>query len=192
MLTLHRAATLRTAPTAPPVTDGAVLVRGDLVAAVGPYPELAAAHPTARVREWDGELTPGLANPFGHLLLDLTYHPDPRDQDDPDDPDEPADGGARDWGASARRGLQQLLAHGTTALAGPFERPAVRTAVSRSGLPPVPPFAAPAASQAPGFAAGVPHGVLVPGGRADFAVFARPDGACVATVLAGRLVHRRR
>jgi len=32
--------------------------------------------------------------------------------------------------------------------------------------------------------------VIVDGGRADLAVFA--DGACVATVCAGRLVHRRR
>ncbi len=31
---------------------------------------------------------------------------------------------------------------------------------------------------------------LVPGARADLAVFAR-DGGCLATVLAGRLVHRR-
>lgn len=178
MLTLHRVAVLAADPTAPLLADGAVLVQGDRVSAVGPYPELAAAHPAARVRAWDGVLTPGLANPYGRLLLEQRYHPDPRgEQGDPD------------WGAGARRGLQQLLAHGTTALAGPFERAAVRTAVSRSGLLVVPPFDS---DEEPGFAAGVPHGALQVGGRADFAVFDAADRSCVATVLAGRLVHRRR
>lgn len=141
MLTLHRAALLRPAPAdpaAPSVPDGAVVVRGDRIAGLGPYRELAAAHPDARVRDWDGLLTPGLLNRYGHRLLECAYHPDPREEIGA----EPLTGAALDalgldeagWGASARRGLQRMLAHGTTAVAGPFERTSVRTAVSRSGL----------------------------------------------------------
>lgn len=72
MLTLHAA-------------DGspetAVLVDGARIAAVGPYEELAAAHQDARLRRWPGILLPGLLNPYGPELLELTYHPDPREAD---------------------------------------------------------------------------------------------------------------
>ncbi|EFH31201.1 conserved hypothetical protein, partial [Streptomyces pristinaespiralis ATCC 25486] len=57
----------------------AVLVDGAQVAAVGPYEELAAVRPQARVRRWPGILTPGLLNPYGPELLEATYHPDPRE-----------------------------------------------------------------------------------------------------------------
>ncbi|MEV0153380.1 hypothetical protein AB0H57_06505 [Micromonospora sp. NPDC050686] len=53
--------------------------------------------------------------------------------------------------------------------------PALRAAAARNGL------AVPDRLRPP---------VLVVGGRADLAVFA-DDGACLATVVAGRLVHRR-
>ncbi|MGM0356921.1 imidazolonepropionase-like domain-containing protein, partial [Streptomyces sp. ECR3] len=59
----------------------AVLVEGAHLAALGPYEELAAAHPAARVRRWPGILTPGLLNPHGPELLERTYHPDPREAD---------------------------------------------------------------------------------------------------------------
>ncbi|WP_428837881.1 imidazolonepropionase-like domain-containing protein, partial [Streptomyces thermocarboxydus] len=72
MLTLHVAE-------ASPET--AVLVDGAQLAAVGPYEELAAAHPDARVRRWPGILTPGLLNPYGPELLEQAYHPDPREAD---------------------------------------------------------------------------------------------------------------
>ncbi|MDH6134001.1 cytosine/adenosine deaminase-related metal-dependent hydrolase [Kitasatospora sp. MAA4] len=216
MLTLHRATVLLASPTAPPVSDGAVLVRGDRVAALGRYEELAAAHPEARVRAWEGTLTPGRAHPYGGLLLERCYHPDPREELGEDPLAPPRELTDADWGASARRGLQRLLAHGTTALAGPFERAAVRTAVSRSGLLVVPPitgvtgigaastgsdrFVAELMIGPAAFAMSVPHGALTPGGRADFAVFeGAPEPAedpshqaCAATVLAGRLLHRRR
>ncbi|MFE2723227.1 hypothetical protein [Kitasatospora sp. NPDC059327] len=250
MLTLHRAALVLpdpADPTAPSVADGAVLVHGELIAALGPYAELAAAHPRARLRDWgDGLLTPGLRNPYGHWLLECAYHPDPREEIG----DAPVAGGlltpagpvdeAR-CGASARRGLQRMLGFGVTAVAGPFERAAVRTAVARSGLTALPgPVGLPGWAGLPGgerspaaegpldplavlpLAAAV-HGRLAVGGRADFAVFAvlgaagasgsagsagasgpggradaagsgvgrRPAG-CLATVLAGRLVYRRR
>ncbi|MCX4747252.1 hypothetical protein OG455_17285 [Kitasatospora sp. NBC_01287] len=203
MLTLHRAALLLPAvpstSTAPPLTDGAVLVRGDRIAALGGYAELAAAHPDARRREWPAaRLTPGLAQPRGALLLEHRYHPDPREELGADPLPLPS-GGVPEahyggLGGSARRGLQRMLAHGTTALAGPFEHPAVRAAVARSGLRPLAPGAAPEDGLGPadGGFAGVPYGSLVVGERADFAIFEQPGGACLGTVLAGRLLHRRR
>ncbi|MFF8769593.1 hypothetical protein [Kitasatospora sp. NPDC015120] len=238
MLTLHRAALVLpdpADPTAPSLADGAVLVRGELVEAVGPYAGLAAAHPAARVRDWgDALLTPGLRNPYGHWLLERAYHPDPREGVG-DEPVPDGLAGERDetrCGGSARRGLQRMLGCGVTAVAGPFERASVRTAVARSGLAVLPGGGVVAGARAgaeAGTGAGpldplavlplaeAVHGRVAAGGRADFAVFApggvfasqgqgqgqaearaqgRPDGPeageCRATVLAGRLVFRRR
>ncbi|MEX2972783.1 hypothetical protein [Streptomyces sp. C184] len=196
MLTLHRVRGVRLVPDGAPAAGHAVLVDGDRIAAIGPYEELLAACGTgvtpgraqsgawgrARVREWDGVLTPGRAEPDGAALLEAVYHPDLREAGELGS--EPIGGAAlaaldmteARWGASARRGLQRLLALGTTALTGPFTRPAVRTAVQRSGLAEVPD--------------GRPRALTV-GGAADFAIFAE-DGSCLATVLGGRLVHRRR
>ncbi|WP_405011962.1 hypothetical protein [Kitasatospora sp. NBC_01539] len=199
MLTLHRAALLLADPAALPLPDGAVLVDGGRVAALGPYAGLADSG--ARVREWPGILTPGLLNPAAGWLLEHRYHPDPRDglgeaplaRDVPD----------AQRGGSARRGLQRMLAHGTTAVAGPFTHPAVRTAVTRSGLSVLPGDGAeggldPLAGRT--LAAAV-HRPLTVGGPADLAVFAAASVAaleasgascCLATVLAGRLQYRRR
>ncbi|MFD5431018.1 hypothetical protein ACFWJ4_02375 [Kitasatospora sp. NPDC127067] len=256
MLTLHRAAFVLpdpADPTAPSIADGAVVVRGELVEAVGPYGELAAAHPGARVRDWGAAvLTPGLRNPYGHRLLERAYHPDPREEVGV----EPvADGlaGSTDearCGASARRGLQRMLGYGVTAVAGPFERASVRTAVARSGVVGLPGASASAGSPAsagpagPAGSSGGPgdegagsldplaalplaeavYGRVAAGRRADFAVFAVAGGGiggggaeavsgadvgagtgagaaagaepaaggCLATVLGGRLVYRRR
>ncbi|MFD4026954.1 hypothetical protein ACFWRV_26120 [Streptomyces sp. NPDC058576] len=226
MLTIH-AAPLLLPLGAAAVVDGAVAVDGDRIAALGTYEEVAAAHPAARVRRWPGLLTPGLRQDRAAELLTRCYHPDPREADELGelplrgeqferlaatmDP-------ARRAG-SVRRGLQRMLRHGTTHVAGPFgaDDPALRTAVARSGLVQVP---APPVSEGPGepppqrngppdldpFAAGgdlarTAHGPLRVGGRADLAVFDVADEAalygggprpCVATVLAGRLVHRAR
>ncbi|MFE4973415.1 hypothetical protein ACFRAR_15040 [Kitasatospora sp. NPDC056651] len=243
MLTLHRAAFVLpdpAGPTAPSIADGAVLVRGESVEAVGPYGELAAAHPGARVRDWGAAvLAPGLRNPYGHWLLERAYHPDPREEVGV----EPvADGlaGSTDetrCGASARRGLQRMLGYGVTAVAGPFERASVRTAVARSGVVGLPGVVGAAGAAGVSGASGElgcagpagPVGPLDPlavlpfreavygrvaaGGRADFAVFAvfavlategvgdgsvggggavPAPGGCLATVLGGRLVYRRR
>ncbi|HEY9367378.1 imidazolonepropionase-like domain-containing protein, partial [Streptomyces sp.] len=108
MLTLHVAE-------ASPET--AVLVDGAHVAAVGPYEELAAANPDARLRRWPGILTPGLLNPYGPELLEQTYHPDPREAEEFGTA---PIGGERAraifradpsrLGPSARRGVQRLLA----------------------------------------------------------------------------------
>jgi hypothetical protein len=188
--------------------ETAVLVDGAYVAAVGPYDDLAAAHPQARLRRWPGILTPGLLNPYGPELLEQTYHPDPREADRLGT--EPI-GGQRAQalfradpsrrGASARRGVQRLLAHGTVAIAGELRDRAALDAVRRAGL---------AVGQRPPSLPGPPSlspkplillPALVPGAPARFAVFDVPDrpslvrqgaGTCVATVLGGRLVHRRR
>ncbi|MEU0667015.1 hypothetical protein ABZ508_31955 [Streptomyces lavendulocolor] len=198
MLTLHVA-------DATPGT--AVLVEGAHIAALGPYEDLAAAHPRARVRRWPGILTPGLLNPYGPELLEQAYHPDPREADEFGT--RPVTGErARALfrtepsrqGASARRGVQRMLAHGTVAVAGELRSRAALDAVRRAGLavggrPP----------NLPGPASFSPRPlVLLPGltvgGPARFAVFDVPDPAalvrlgastCVATVVAGRLVHRR-
>ncbi|MEU9128336.1 hypothetical protein AB0D08_09545 [Kitasatospora sp. NPDC048540] len=202
MLTLHRAALLApdpADPAAPSIPDGAVLVDGAVVAAFGPYRELAGGG--ARVREWGGLLLPGLRNPYGHWLLERAYHPDPREELG----SEPllTEVAADRRGGSARRGLQRMLAYGTTAVAGPFELPAVRTAVTRSGLTALPGDGAPGGLDP--LAAGAPgelvHRALTVGGAADFALFEAESveelarlgaGCCLATVLGGRLVYRRR
>ncbi|WP_432004869.1 imidazolonepropionase-like domain-containing protein [Streptomyces parvus] len=219
MLTIH-AAPLVLPVGAAAVVDGAVAVDGDRIAALGPYEEVAAAHPAARVRRWPGLLVPGLRQDRARELLTRCYHPDPREADEL--------GELPLWGedferlaatmdaprraGSVRRGLQRMLRHGTTQVAGPFgaDDPALRTAVARSGLVvQVAPSPVPVREGVPDldpFAAGgdlarTAHGPLTVGGRADLAVFDVPDEAalygggprpCVATVLAGRLVHRAR
>ncbi|MBT2457328.1 hypothetical protein [Streptomyces sp. ISL-86] len=125
------------------------------------------------------------------------------------------------WGNSARRATQKLLARGVVAVTGRLTIPAVRTAVVRSGLTVLPPASRPGERGTggdPGQAASHPapsldpfagrdtaeqafYGVLEAGAPARFAVFAAADpqalleqGAtsCVATVIGGRLLHRRR
>ncbi|MGW0735884.1 imidazolonepropionase-like domain-containing protein [Streptomyces sp. NPDC002851] len=199
MLTLHVAE-------ASPET--AVVVDGATVAAVGPYEELAAAHPQARVRRWPGILTPGLLNPYGPELLEATYHPDPREADTYGTAPIGGERGrellradpAR-LGASARRGVQRLLAHGTVAIAGELRSRAVVDAVRRAGL-----AVGRRPDRLPGPVSLSPTPlVLLPGltvgGPASFAVFDVADRAelvrrgastCVATVIGGRLVYRRR
>lgn len=219
MLVIHRADLLLPGADREPVPGGAVLIEGRTVAAVGPYEKLAAASPGARVRRWPGVLTPGLCNPYGPELLEHAYHPDPREADELGT--EPLTGEAlaalempeSRWGASARRGVQRLLAHGTVAVAGELRRDAVRDAVTRTGLhvesryvpPPGPPSLDP--FEGARLAEEVFMPPLMEGGKADFAVFAIPVPAetppyntltmhgaktCIATALSGRLLHRRR
>ncbi|MER6602862.1 imidazolonepropionase-like domain-containing protein [Streptomyces parvus] len=228
MLTIH-AAPLVLPVGAAAVVDGAVAVDGDRIAALGPYEAVAAAHPAARIRRWPGLIAPGLRQDGARELLTRCYHPDPREADEL--------GELPLWGedferiavmmdatrraGSVRRGLQRMLRHGTTHVAGPFgaddpagpfgaDDPALRTAVARSGLVvQVAPSPAPVREGVPDldpFAAGgdlarTAGAPLTVGGRADLAVFDVPDEAalygdgprpCVATVLAGRLVHRAR
>ncbi|MEW2605140.1 hypothetical protein AB0894_15230, partial [Streptomyces sp. NPDC047916] len=139
MLTVH-AAPLVLPVGAAGVDGGAVAVDGDRIVAVGPYDVVTAAHPAARIRRWPGVLTPGLRQWDAVPLLTRCYHPDPREADElGEEPltgadferlaarmDEPRRAG------SVRRGLQRMLRHGTTHVAGGFADPAVRTAVGRA------------------------------------------------------------
>ncbi|MGC9409589.1 imidazolonepropionase-like domain-containing protein [Streptomyces parvulus] len=187
--------------------EAAVLVDGAHLAAVGPYEELAAAHSGARLRRWPGILTPGLLNPYGPELLEQAYHPDPREADRLGT--EPLfgerarallDSSPSARGASARRGVQRMLAHGTVAVAGELRGRGALDAVRRAGLALA---GRPATLPGPAAFSPVPL-VLLPalaaGKPARFAVFDVPDraalvregaSACVATVVGGRLVHRR-
>ncbi|MFF0389058.1 hypothetical protein ACFYS8_10220 [Kitasatospora sp. NPDC004615] len=199
MLTLHRAREVVADPAAPSIVDGAVLVDGTTVAAIGPFAELASG--SARVRDWDGVLVPGLVNRHGRWLLESAYHPDPREElgDQPLLPS--GELSEERWGGSARRGLQRMLGFGATAVTGPFDRASVRTAVARSG------FHVVAGDGAPGPLspldgrplAAAAHRPLTVGGPADFAVFdartleeLETGASCLATVLGGRLLYRRR
>ncbi|MFD7612056.1 hypothetical protein [Streptomyces sp. NPDC059828] len=203
----------------------AVVVDGGLIAAVGTSGGVTAAYPGARVRRWPGLLLPGLLNADAAALLEAAYHPDPREADalgtEPLTGEDLAGLALDDVrrGASARRGLQRMLAHGTTAVAGPFTLPELRSAVARSGLRVR--ERAPGRDREPNAAGPLPtpsldplaarplnavlDGELTPGAPADFAVFDVPvdelparalrvhgAGTCVATVLGGRLVYRAR
>ncbi|MEV0529381.1 hypothetical protein AB0I66_38790 [Streptomyces sp. NPDC050439] len=199
---------MRTLHVAEGTPEAAVLVDGASVAAVGPYEELAAAHPDARVRRWPGILTPGLLNVYGPELLEATYHPDPREADRFGT--EPI-GGERAravfrtdpsrLGASARRGVQRLFAHGTVAVAGELRARPVIDTVRRAGLAI---GRRPERLQGPVSLSPTPLVLLPPltkGGPARFAIFGVTDraelvrrgaGTCVATVVEGRLVYRAR
>jgi Imidazolonepropionase-like composite domain, bacteria len=72
-----------------------------------------------------------------------------------------------------RERVHALLRGGVTAVAVAPQDPALRSALARSGLLP--------ARRAP---------ALLPGAPADFAVLDE-HGACLATVIGGRLLHRR-
>ncbi|MEV6756201.1 hypothetical protein [Streptomyces sp. NPDC051214] len=199
---------MRTLHVAEGTPEAAVLVDGASVAAVGPYEELAAAHPDARVRRWPGILTPGLLNVYGPELLEGTYHPDPREADRYGT--EPI-GGERAravfrtdpsrLGASARRGVQRLFAHGTVAVAGELRARPVIDTVRRAGLAIA---RRPERLQGPVSLSPTPLVLLPPltkDGPARFAIFDVTDRAelvrrgastCVATVVEGRLVYRAR
>ncbi|MCX4857907.1 hypothetical protein OG426_32155 [Streptomyces canus] len=195
MLTIHTADLLIPGDGRSPLPGGAVLVEGRQIAAVEVYEELAAAHPTARVRRWPGVLTPGLVNPYGPELLEQAYHPDPRE----DLGSEPLTGEALEsldmtdtrWGASARRGVQRMLTRGVVAVRGELRRPAVIDAVHRSGLTIEQRLADPAGP--PSLASGSFATALLPQAEATFAIFETSElKTCVATVINGRLLHRRR
>ncbi|MEW2622205.1 hypothetical protein [Streptomyces sp. NPDC048106] len=190
----------------------ALAVEGERVVGAGDLAELADAYPRARVRQWPGILTSGFVNLHGTELLEETYHPDPREAGELGT--EPLTGDALAalalddvrWGASARRGVQRMLAHGTVAVAcDALRRPAVADAVRRTGLDIVGRTGRPGGvpSLDP-LAYGLPPRTpprREPGSAARFAVFDVADeaelaergaGTCVATVIGGRLLYRRR
>ncbi|MFI5798295.1 hypothetical protein [Streptomyces sp. NPDC051677] len=190
----------------------ALAVKGAWIDDAGPLEELVAAHPRARVRTWPGILTPGLINLHGNELLEEAYHPDPREADllgtAPLTGDALAALTMDDarWGASVRRGVQRMLAHGTVrAACEELRNRAVRDAVHRSGLAVMGRVGRPGGTPAlDPYAAGLPVEFAQPRERhsaARFAVFdvrdetelaERGAATCVATVAEGRIVYRRR
>ncbi|HEY6748828.1 MAG TPA: hypothetical protein VI357_24315, partial [Mycobacteriales bacterium] len=65
---LVRARHVLTSGSAGHIRDGAVLVDGDRIAAVGPWDELRAGHPDAEVvGDGTGILTPGFVSSHGHF-----------------------------------------------------------------------------------------------------------------------------
>jgi hypothetical protein len=148
VLTIHTAPEVRVNWDAEPVRDGAVVVEGDRVAAVGALAEVEGRFPGARVRSWPGVLGPGRVH-VGPL------------------PDAP----------SPRERVHAVLKLGAVAVIEEYvDSPELRAAAERNDLL-VLSRARPRA--------------LVESGRADVAVFDE-TGTCIATVCAGRLVHRRR
>lgn len=137
MLTLHSAPIVLPI-VSEPISDGAVLVDGDRIAAVGTRAELSAAHPQARERAWDGVLMPGLVNAHAHsqytdfeelnslgepfpvwlsrMIAKRTTFTDAM------------------WQESARRGLHRMLATGTTAVADIVTEPVALRPAARSGI----------------------------------------------------------
>ncbi|MGC1212017.1 MAG: hypothetical protein WA890_12220 [Micromonospora sp.] len=147
MLTIHAARLLRRTLPDAPTADGAVLIDGDRIVAIGSRDELVAAYPEVRVRRWAGTLGPALVHDGP-----LPAAPTPRER------------------------MHALFRGGAAAvLAAHVADPELRAAATRNGVVMLDTARSPA---------------LVEGGRADLAVFAE-DGTCLATVVAGRLVHRR-
>ncbi|MEH0845096.1 hypothetical protein V6U81_22170 [Micromonospora sp. CPCC 205711] len=147
MRTIHAASLLRLSSLDEPTPDGAVLVVGDRIGAIGPADELTQAYPEVRVRRWAGTLGPA-------LLHDGPLPPAP----------------------TPRERVHALFRLGAGAvLAAHVADPGLRAAAVRNDV---------------AILERVRPTELILTGRADLAVFAE-DGSCLATVVAGRLVHRR-
>ncbi|MFF7469283.1 hypothetical protein [Streptomyces sp. NPDC008092] len=148
MLTIHAADEIRHDWDGAALKDGAVVVEGDRITAVGARADLLARFPGARVRNWPGVLGP--ARVHEHALPDA---PTPRER------------------------VHAVLKSGATAVLDRHtDSPELRAAAARNDVLVLP--------HAPR-----PH--LTETTRADLAVFDEA-GECIATVCAGRLVHRRR
>jgi cytosine/adenosine deaminase-related metal-dependent hydrolase len=138
MQTLHSAPIVLPV-SAEPIGDGAVLVDGDRVLAVGTRTALLAGHPGVRERAWSGVLTAGLVNAHAHL-----QYTDFEELNSLDQPFHVWIGkmvekrsGYTDamWGESTRRGLHLMLRSGTTAVADIVTDPVgVLPPTARSGI----------------------------------------------------------
>lgn len=118
-VTLHSAPVVLTM-TGEPLYDGAVLVEGDRVAAVGPRASLEVDG--VRVRSWPGVLMPGLVNAHAHLeygprFADLATSGLPFSQWIAQLMGRRQGLTDQDWQVEARGSAHQLLKTGTTAVA---------------------------------------------------------------------------
>ncbi|MCF2529539.1 amidohydrolase family protein [Yinghuangia soli] len=137
-LTLHAAPVVLSMAGGPPLRDGAVLVDGDRIAAVGPAAGLAERFPAARVRQWRGVLTPGLVNAHAHLQYTDFGHLAESGLPFPEwlaaiNRERAGYSEAR-WQESARRGVHLMLKSGTTAVADIVTHRCVLVPVARSGI----------------------------------------------------------
>ncbi|MER5434256.1 hypothetical protein [Streptomyces sp. NPDC002588] len=148
MLTIHTAGEVRRAWDDEPLEEGAVVVEGAQVVAVGPLAEVRERFPGARVRSWPGVLGPARVHEGP-----LPEAPSPRER------------------------IHAVLKSGAVAVLAEHTGSAdLRAAAARND---VTVLSAPRPT------------AITDLGRADLAVFDEA-GTCVATVCAGRLVHRRR
>ncbi|MEV7384857.1 hypothetical protein [Streptomyces sp. NPDC091215] len=146
MLTIHAADEVRHDWDGAALKDGAVVVEGDRIAAVGTLADLRERFPGARVRNWPGVLGP--ARVHEHALPNA---PTPRER------------------------VHAVLKSGATAvLELHIDSPELRAATARNDVLVLPRSRRTSLSES---------------ARADLAVFDEA-GRCIATVCAGRLVHR--
>lgn len=118
-VTLHSAPVVLTM-TGEPLRDGAVLVEGDRVAAVGPRAALTSD--AVRERRWEGVLTPGLVNAHTHLeygppFADLATSGLPFPQWIAELTTRRRAMSDTDWQVAARGSAHEVLKSGTTAVA---------------------------------------------------------------------------
>lgn len=138
MQTLHSAPIVLPV-SAEPIGDGAVLVDGERVLAVGTRTALLAEYPGVRERAWSGVLTAGLVNAHAHLQY--------TDFEELNSLGEPfhvwiakltakrASFTEAMWGESTRRGLHLMLRSGITSVADVVTDPAgVLPPTARSGI----------------------------------------------------------
>lgn len=133
--TLHRAPVVL--PIAgEPIEDGAVLVEGERVVAVGRRDEVDAGG--ARVREWPGVLLPGLVNAHTHLqytdFADLATSGLPFHDWIRTLTERRYTWTGAQWQESTRRGVHEVLRTGTTCVADVVTDVAALPVVARSGL----------------------------------------------------------
>jgi cytosine/adenosine deaminase-related metal-dependent hydrolase len=137
MLTLHSAPIVLPA-VSEPIGDGAVLVDGDRIAAVGSRERLVAENPGVPEHAWHGVLTPGLVNAHAHL-----QYTDFEELNSINEPfpvwlgrmvvKRPTFTEAM-WQESTRRGLRLMLASGTTAVADIVTEPEALEPTAESGI----------------------------------------------------------
>ncbi|MFI6887126.1 amidohydrolase family protein [Streptosporangium canum] len=106
---------------APPVRDGALVVRRGRVAALGPRAEILAAWPGRGETRWDGMIVAGLVNAHTHLqythMAEVGQRVHASFEEWSTAFDEVYYGSTIDWAASARDGARQALRSGTTSAA---------------------------------------------------------------------------
>lgn len=138
MPTLHTA-DLVVPVSSPPIPNGAVVVDGETIVAVGAIEEMTADHPSAGVEAWEGTMVPGLVNAHTHLqytsfkTVGAARHPSyvhwseafvqeydlRRDED---------------WAATARAGIEQGLRAGVTAYGDVVTDARAMTALPEAGV----------------------------------------------------------